>query len=205
MVVGNFDVVERGATVTFPRTGTWYDFFAGEAFEVDETTTTLMLPPGEQTLTVTVTNAGGAVTVIEIPAQQPVLLRRCFGGLDEAGQVRIAVQRTALALRQGQLARWNACGLARRTTLAGRAIENRLAAAEADMGQRIVERRAVIGLDLGEDFSLQPVGEIRARSGRRQKEGQLLGGERMGHASAPERGASIVSEVKTVIRTLDRN
>jgi len=47
VVVGNFDVVNQTATVTFPSTGTWYDNLSGGTFNVTSTSMSLTLAPGE--------------------------------------------------------------------------------------------------------------------------------------------------------------
>ena len=44
---GNFDVVANNATVTFPQTGTWYNYLTGEQLSVTTTSTSLSLQPGQ--------------------------------------------------------------------------------------------------------------------------------------------------------------
>lgn len=46
-VVGNFDVVNATADITFPSTGTWYDNISGSTLNVTSTTMPLTLAPGE--------------------------------------------------------------------------------------------------------------------------------------------------------------
>ena len=46
-VVGNFDVVSQTATVTFPETGTWYDYFDGSTISATGTAQSITLQPGE--------------------------------------------------------------------------------------------------------------------------------------------------------------
>ncbi len=46
-VVGNFDIVNQTATVTFPSTGTWYDNITGNSLNVSSTSMSLTLAPGE--------------------------------------------------------------------------------------------------------------------------------------------------------------
>lgn len=47
VAVGNFDVVQQTATVNFPKTGTWYDYFGENSFEVNSTQMSMTLAPGE--------------------------------------------------------------------------------------------------------------------------------------------------------------
>lgn len=47
VVLGNFDVVNQTATVTFPSTGTWYDNITGTSLNITNTATDLTLAPGE--------------------------------------------------------------------------------------------------------------------------------------------------------------
>jgi 1,4-alpha-glucan branching enzyme len=46
-VVGNFDVVDAPANITFPATGTWYDNLSGNTLNVTSTNMQLTLAPGE--------------------------------------------------------------------------------------------------------------------------------------------------------------
>jgi hypothetical protein len=46
-VVGNFDVVSRPVTMSFPSTGTWYDNFTGTTINVTSSTYSFTLAPGE--------------------------------------------------------------------------------------------------------------------------------------------------------------
>ncbi len=47
LVIGNFDVVEKDINVDFNHTGTWYDYLGTEAIEVNNTSQTITLAPGE--------------------------------------------------------------------------------------------------------------------------------------------------------------
>ncbi|MCD6233440.1 MAG: alpha-amylase, partial [Candidatus Marinimicrobia bacterium] len=50
VIVGNFDVVEKTADVTFPRIGVWYDYFSGDSLilgNLAELIQPLTLAPGE--------------------------------------------------------------------------------------------------------------------------------------------------------------
>ena len=46
-IVGNFGVVERTASVTFPVAGTWYDYLKGSTFTATGAQQNLTLQPGE--------------------------------------------------------------------------------------------------------------------------------------------------------------
>ncbi|UOQ76767.1 alpha-amylase family glycosyl hydrolase [Hymenobacter sp. 5516J-16] len=46
-VVGNFDVVPATATVTFPQTGTWYNYLTSEQLNVTSATMSMTLAPGQ--------------------------------------------------------------------------------------------------------------------------------------------------------------
>lgn len=47
MVLGNFDVVNQTATITFPSTGTWYDNITSTSLNVTNTAMDITLAPGE--------------------------------------------------------------------------------------------------------------------------------------------------------------
>ncbi len=47
VVVANFDVVDVTTSAAFPHTGTWYDYFSDETFEVDGLSTPIPLAPGQ--------------------------------------------------------------------------------------------------------------------------------------------------------------
>lgn len=46
-VIGNFGVTEANATITFTRTGTWFDYFTGSSRSVAATSESIRLEPGE--------------------------------------------------------------------------------------------------------------------------------------------------------------
>jgi 1,4-alpha-glucan branching enzyme len=50
VAVGNFDVVQRTSTVSFPRTGTWYNYFGQKTFSVTAENMEIELEPGEYML-----------------------------------------------------------------------------------------------------------------------------------------------------------
>ncbi len=45
-ILGNFDVVSANVSATFQHTGTWYDYFSGEPFEVTNTSVNINMAPG---------------------------------------------------------------------------------------------------------------------------------------------------------------
>lgn len=47
VIVGNFDVTAKTTSVTFPKTGTWYNYFAGSEYEVSTTSQSISLEAGE--------------------------------------------------------------------------------------------------------------------------------------------------------------
>lgn len=47
VVVGNFDLNTANSTVTFPGTGTWYDYLTGTSLAVTSTSMSMTLQPGE--------------------------------------------------------------------------------------------------------------------------------------------------------------
>ena len=48
--VGNFDIVQKSASVTFPKTGKWYEFFARDSIEINTISQNIPLSPGEYRL-----------------------------------------------------------------------------------------------------------------------------------------------------------
>ncbi|HEX3072380.1 MAG TPA: T9SS type A sorting domain-containing protein, partial [Ignavibacteriales bacterium] len=46
-IIGNFDVVNKITAASFPKTGSWYDYFTGDSLNLSNTTDTLDLKPGE--------------------------------------------------------------------------------------------------------------------------------------------------------------
>jgi 1,4-alpha-glucan branching enzyme len=53
LCVGNFGTSDKTATVDFPVTGTWYDYFSGAEIYVNTALNTLPLPPGKYMLLTT--------------------------------------------------------------------------------------------------------------------------------------------------------
>ncbi len=47
LVIGNFDIVERNVTVTFPNTGEWYDYFEQATLTINTEKQNITLAPGE--------------------------------------------------------------------------------------------------------------------------------------------------------------
>ncbi|MCE4566777.1 T9SS type A sorting domain-containing protein [Maribellus sp. CM-23] len=50
LAVGNFDIQVSTPTISFPKTGKWYEFFKGDSTEVTNQNRTLILQPGEYRL-----------------------------------------------------------------------------------------------------------------------------------------------------------
>lgn len=50
LAVGNFDIVEKNASITFPSTGKWYEFFTRDSIEINAVNQSLLLSPGEYRL-----------------------------------------------------------------------------------------------------------------------------------------------------------
>lgn len=48
--VGNFDIQQKTANVTFPKTGKWYEFFTRDSVEINTTNQSIPLAPGEYRL-----------------------------------------------------------------------------------------------------------------------------------------------------------
>ena len=64
VVVANFDVFQQSPNVTFPVTGTWYDYTQGGTISVTGATFNVVLPPGEFRVFLNQNIAGGIVTNI---------------------------------------------------------------------------------------------------------------------------------------------
>jgi hypothetical protein len=47
MIVGNFGVFNNTASITFPETGTWYDFVSGNELTINQTNQSFDMTPGE--------------------------------------------------------------------------------------------------------------------------------------------------------------
>jgi hypothetical protein len=68
--VANLDIVAQQASVNFPHTGTWYDYYnGGEPISVSALPYPLTLQPGEYRLFTDVEIGAGPVTAIETPLQ----------------------------------------------------------------------------------------------------------------------------------------
>jgi len=50
LAMGNFDIQQNTANVTFPATGKWFEFFTGDSIEIANTTQAILLAPGEYRL-----------------------------------------------------------------------------------------------------------------------------------------------------------
>lgn len=81
VVVGNVDLKDATGTVTFPNTGTWYDYLTGATFPVTAINQTLTLKPGEYHVYVNrnVTYPVYSVTPVrELPLQEGLLRLRAY-------------------------------------------------------------------------------------------------------------------------------
>jgi hypothetical protein len=50
LAVGNFDVLQKTATVTFPKTGKWYEFFTRDSILINTASQSILMAPGEYRL-----------------------------------------------------------------------------------------------------------------------------------------------------------
>jgi hypothetical protein len=46
LAVGNFDIIEKQASLTFPVTGKWYEFFSRDSITITNTSQSMLLAPG---------------------------------------------------------------------------------------------------------------------------------------------------------------
>ena len=68
--VGNFDVQAQTATITFPKTGTWYNYITGSPYPVTNTSTSMTLQPGEYAVYTSVKIAKPTTTLLATRAEQ---------------------------------------------------------------------------------------------------------------------------------------
>jgi 1,4-alpha-glucan branching enzyme len=50
LAIGNFDVQQKNASVSFPKTGKWYEFFSRDSVEITSSNQNIVLEPGEYRL-----------------------------------------------------------------------------------------------------------------------------------------------------------
>jgi len=50
LAVGNFDIVQKTANISFPKTGKWYEFFTHDSIVINTTGKSFPLAPGEYRL-----------------------------------------------------------------------------------------------------------------------------------------------------------
>lgn len=67
VVVGNFEVNQQTANISFPRTGTWYEYFGGQSLIVSGNVQSITLQPGEYRLYINRNIASNPTPVPEIP------------------------------------------------------------------------------------------------------------------------------------------
>lgn len=63
-VIGNFDVVQQTANVTFQKSGSWYSYLTGESFSATGASQSITLQPGEYYVYLDRVVAGGIVTAV---------------------------------------------------------------------------------------------------------------------------------------------
>jgi len=95
VTVGNFDVVPNTATVTFPQTGTWYNYLTGQAVNIASTSTVLTLQPGDYTVYTSKKIAGGAPLATQ--AQQAATFQLSVAPNPAAGTTTLAYALPAAA------------------------------------------------------------------------------------------------------------
>jgi glycosidase len=94
LVVGNFGLLQRNATVTFPQTGTWYNVFANREVNIQTATKTLPLRPGEFRVYTSgepaVTPEEGLVpSTINPPSRIDVDVEQSFGPVTDPSNYRL--------------------------------------------------------------------------------------------------------------------
>jgi 1,4-alpha-glucan branching enzyme len=67
VVLGNFEVSQQTASISFPRTGTWYEYFGGQPLIVSGNVQSITLQPGEYRLYINRNIASNPTPVPEIP------------------------------------------------------------------------------------------------------------------------------------------
>ena len=50
VALGNFDIIQKSASITFPKTGKWYEFFSRDSVQISTANQTIPLAPGEYRL-----------------------------------------------------------------------------------------------------------------------------------------------------------
>ena len=118
-------------------------------------------------------HAAMAVPAVEIGAEDGILLRGGHRAALFADNVGVAGQNLPEIARGPELVGDDAHGNAGAALVAGRPIGDRLAAAEAAMGQEVVEIAGLFADQMREHLALMPARQIGAGRGRRQVE---LGG-----------------------------
>jgi 1,4-alpha-glucan branching enzyme len=75
VAVSNFDIVNQSASVNFPHTGTWYDYYAlGEALSVNASPFSLALSPGQYKIYTDVKIESPVITAVELSSELSVEL-----------------------------------------------------------------------------------------------------------------------------------
>ena len=94
LVVGNFGLLQRNATVTFSQTGTWYNVFANEDVRIQDTTKTVPLRPGEFRVYTSQPpavspDAGLVPSTVTPPSRLPVDISQSFGPVTDRSNYRL--------------------------------------------------------------------------------------------------------------------
>jgi hypothetical protein len=108
-VLGNFDVTSSQATITFPNSGTWYEYLTGATFNATGAGQSILLQPGEYKVYINRNLTGGGGTGGGDPVNSfeakilPNLIGRSISGiatanlylqLPTAGSVKAALYNT---------------------------------------------------------------------------------------------------------------
>ncbi len=120
-------------------------------------------------------HAALGVAGVEIGAEEGILVGRRAGGGLGADEVAVALEDAGEVARRGEGVDDDADRDAGAAALAGRAVGDVLAAAEAALGEDVVEGGGAIADEMGEDLALGAAGQVRAGGGRRQVELRSFG------------------------------
>ncbi len=71
-VVGNFGVTTQSVTITYPKTGVWYDYFGNSATDITSASQLLTLQPGEYKIFLNRNLTGAEEPIVEPPPPPPV-------------------------------------------------------------------------------------------------------------------------------------
>ncbi len=129
-----------------------------------------LLDHGGELAHVHVGHAAGGVAGVEVAAEEVVLRLGGPGAARDALEMRVPADHPALAAGGGELGDHDARRQAGGAAGAGRAVEHVLRAAEALVGEHVVQVARPVALQRGEELALNLAGKIRARLRRRHVE-----------------------------------